>query len=101
MDASLYAVLFGAVGEAPTPYPLRKIQRVADDFESIFGVKFSKFRDKTLTAVFRVAVIDVFAFDDWPHEKYGKYEDGGESTRDIVTEHYGEKGAKMILNLIG
>lgn len=101
MDASLYAVLFGAVGEAPTPYPLHKIRQVADDFESIFGVKFSKFHDKTLTVVFRVAVIDIFAFDDWLHEKYGEYEDEGKSMRDIVTEHYGEKGAKMILNLIG
>lgn len=25
----------------------------------------------------------------------------GKSMRDIVTEHYGEKGMKMILNLIG
>lgn len=35
------------------------------------------------------------------HEKYGNYEEEGKSMRDIVTEHYGEKGMKMILNLIG
>lgn len=46
MDASLYAVLFGAVGEAPTPYPLYQIQKVADEFEGIFGIKFSKVHDK-------------------------------------------------------
>lgn len=34
-------------------------------------------------------------------EKYGNYEEEGKSMRDIVTEHYGEKGMKMILNLIG
>lgn len=43
MDASLYAVLFGAVGEAPTPYPLYQIQKVADEFEGIFGIKFPRF----------------------------------------------------------
>lgn len=101
MDASLYAVLFGAVGEAPTPYPLYRIQKVADEFEGIFGIKFSKVHDKLMSVVFRLVIIDIFAFDDRLHEKYGNYEEEGKSMRDIVTEHYGEKGMKMILNLIG
>lgn len=101
MDASLYAVSFGAVGEAPTPYPLYQIQKVADEFEGIFGIKFSKVHDKLMSVVFRLVIIDIFAFDDWLHEKYGNYEEEGKSMRDIVTEHYGEKGMKMILNLIG
>ena len=54
MDASLYAVLFGAVGEAPTPYPLYQIQKVADEFEGIFGIKFSKVHDKLMSVVFRL-----------------------------------------------
>lgn len=64
MDASLYAVLFGAVGEAPTPYPLYQIQKVADEFEGIFGIKFSKVHDKLMSVVFRLVIIDIFAFDD-------------------------------------
>lgn len=76
-------------------------QKVADEFEGIFGIKFSKVHDKLMSVVFRLVIIDIFAFDDWLHEKYGNYEEEGKSMRDIVTEHYGEKGMKMILNLIG
>lgn len=101
MDASLYAVLSGAVGEAPTPYPLYRIQKVADGFEGISGIRFSKVHGKLTGVVFRPVTIDIFAFDDRLHEKYGNHEEEGKSMRDIVTEHYGEKGMKMILNLIG
>lgn len=60
-----------------------------------------KVHDKLMSVVFRLVIIGIFAFDDWLHEKYGNYEEEGKSMRDIVTEHYGEKGMKMILNLIG
>lgn len=101
MDASLYAVLSGAVGEAPTPYPPYRIQKAADGFEGMFGIRFSKVHDKLMSVVFRLVITDIFAFDDRLREKYGNHEEEGKSMRDIVTEHHGEKGMKMILNLIG
>lgn len=101
MDASLYAVLFGAVGEAPTPYPLYRIQKVADEFEGIFGIRFSKVHDKLMGVVLGLVTIGISAFDDRLHEKYGNYGEEGKPMRDIVTGHYGEKGMKMVLNLIG
>lgn len=91
----VYQILFS---QAQDRY---QIQKVADEFEGIFGIKFSKVHDKLMSVVFRLVIIDIFAFDDWLHEKYGNYEEEGKSMRDIVTEHYGEKGMKMILNLIG
>lgn len=101
MDASLYAVSFGAVGEAPTPYPLYRIRKVADESEGIFGIRFSKVHGKLMGVVSRPVITDISAFDDRLHEKYGNYGEEGKSMRDIVTEHYGGKGMKMILNLIG
>lgn len=101
MDASLHAALSGAAGEAPTPYPLYRIHKVADEFGGIFGIKFSKVHDKLMSVVSRLVITDIFAFDDRLHEKYGNCGEEGKSVRDIVTEHYGEKGMKMILSLIG
>jgi len=39
-------------------------------------------------------VLNIFKFDDYLHQKYGKYEDEGKSMSDIFKELFGDKTEK-------
>ena len=48
-----------------------------------------------LSLLYHRPVLDIFAFDDFLHSKYGEYEEQGKSMHDVVLEHYGEKVAEF------
>ena len=81
-------------------YSFSEVQKLNDKFYSIFGVGFQKFYDGLMSVLFKRLCIDILKFDDWLHEKYGDYEENGQSMKEIIYEKYGEKGVKLIEDLI-
>ena len=72
---------------------------VGGQYFSYFGVK-PKF-DGWLSLLYHRTVLDMFAFDDFLHSKYGDYEAEGKSMHDVVLEHYGEKAASFCSVVFG
>ena len=81
-------------------YKFSQTQKLNNDFYAIFGTGFKSFYDGLMSIAMKKLCIDIIKFDDWLHERYGDYEDDGKSMDDIVREKYGEKGAKLIEELI-
>ena len=60
----------------------------------------NKFLDITMLSVGKVKV-DVFAFDDWLHNKHGEYEiDEGLSMKEVISKYYGKSAASFIEKMI-
>ena len=81
-------------------YKIGEWKNLKNDFREIFHIEFAEFYDGFLTVLFRKVCIDFFKFDDWLHAKYGIYEDDGKSMQDVIIEHYGIEGDKLIDKLI-
>mgnify|MGYP006872997651 CR=1 FL=1 len=81
-------------------YKFSETHLLNDKFQSIFGVGLMSFYDGLMSVVSRHLCIDILKFDDWLYEKYGEYEDNGQSMEDVVREHYGDKGVDLINGLI-
>lgn len=52
--------------------------------------------DMFMSAVFGRKVLDLFAFDDWLHEKYGIYEDRDMSMQQLIEQEYGEEAEQFV-----
>ena len=81
-------------------YKFSETHKLNDKFHSIFGVGFKPFYDELVSVMSRHLCIDILKFDDWLHEKYGNYEDNDQSMDDLIREKYGEKGVKLIEELM-
>jgi len=71
-----------------------------NDFYDAFSISIKHFYDGLCTFLFGQIQIDIFKFDEYLHKKYGEYEREGKSLNDIVTEHYGAKGLKVLIALL-
>jgi hypothetical protein len=56
--------------------------------------------DITLSAAFKRPVLNIGKFDDWLHDKFGKYENKGLSMYDVLKNNYGELTALKVKELI-
>lgn len=81
-------------------YKFSETHLLNDKFQSIFGVGFKPFYDGLMSVALKHLCIDILKFDDWLHERHGDYEDNGQSMEDVIREHYGDKGVKLINELI-
>lgn len=81
-------------------YTFPQTHQLNDEFYKVFGIGFKPFYDGLISIASKKLCIDILKFDDWLHEKYGDYENEGKSMDDIVREKYGEKGVKLIEELI-
>ena len=59
-------------------------------FKDHFNLPFNKYIDVQMSFVLGKPVLDIFKFDEWLHEKYGNYEDSGDSMRTIILKQYGQ-----------
>ena len=66
--------------------------------KNYFGIKAAnKFIDPSLTLISGKIVLDIFAFDDFLHEKHGEYEEEqGISMSELITKEYGERAKNFI-----
>lgn len=64
------------------------------------GESASKFLDRTFLRM-KKASLDLFAFDDWLHEKFGEYEDEGKSMSDIIEEKFSKEARVFCKSAIG
>jgi len=72
---------------------------INQDFKNIFNIQFTLFFDKIILAAGFIT-IDIIKFDEWLHKLYGNYEDYGKNMQDVIIEHYGIEGDKLIDKLI-
>ena len=77
-------------------YKFSQTHQLDDEFRKVFGVGFKPFYDGLVSVALGYLNIDILKFDEWLHKKHGNYEDSGKSRNDIVREHYGEKGLKLL-----
>lgn len=69
-------------------------------FNSVFNVAFSLFYDGLMSIVSKHLCIDILKFDDWLHVAHGDYEESGMSMKELIRENYGEKGVRLIEELM-
>lgn len=81
-------------------YKFSDTYKLNEKFYCIFGVGFKEFYDGIVSVASKHLCIDIIKFDDWLHEKYGYYEDSGQSMSEFIREKYGEKGVKLIEELM-
>ena len=80
-------------------YKFSEIYKLNEKFFAIFGIGFKEFYDGMMSVALKHLCIDIIKFDDWLHEKYGNYEDSGQSMKELIQEKCGEKGVKLIEDL--
>jgi len=80
-------------------YKIGEWGKVRRDFSFIIGTGIGQFYDGLLTCYSQKICIDILKFDDYPHELYGDYEDGGDSMETIILKHYGKEGLELINKL--
>jgi len=81
-------------------YKFSETHKLNDKFRGIFGISFKDFYDGLMSVASNHLCIDIIKFDDWLHEKHGNYEDSGQSMEELIREKYGEKGVKLIEDLM-
>jgi hypothetical protein len=81
-------------------YKIGEWARAENDFKEVFKIGLRSFYYALPTMLFKRIYIDICEFDDYLHTQHGRYEDAGKSMRDIIVEHYGERGMKLIEELI-
>ena len=77
-------------------YKFSQLNKLGDEFRSVFGIGFKPFYDGLISVASKCLCIDILKFDKWLRQQHGNYEDEGKSMDDIIREHYGEKGVKLI-----
>ena len=82
-------------------YLFSQLNKLGDEFRSVFGIGFKPFYDGLMSVACKHLCIDIPKFDEWLHQQHGNYEDDGKSMDDIIREHYGEKGLELINELMG
>jgi hypothetical protein len=83
-----------------TGYFISQWPEARKDFRRVFGTDIVPFYDGPTTVAFCRICIDIAAFDEWLHRRFGDYEDRGLSMRDVVIENYGIEGDKLLDKLI-
>lgn len=82
-------------------YKFTETNKVNDEFTKVFGIGFKPFYDGLVSVATKQLWIDVLKFDEWLQKKHGNYEDEGRSMNDVIREHYGDKGVKLVDALTG
>ncbi|MBQ8713102.1 MAG: hypothetical protein IJ551_09845 [Prevotella sp.] len=82
-------------------YKFSETNKVNDEFTKVFGIGFKPFYDGLVSIATKQLWIDIVKFDEWLHKKHGNYEDSGKSMMDVVREHYGNEGARLVDALTG
>ena len=82
-------------------YLFSETNKVNDEFRSVFGIGFKPFYDGLMSMAMKQLCIDILKFDEWLQKQHGNYEDEGKSMNDIIREHYGDKGLKLVDELTG
>lgn len=77
-------------------YKFSETASLSDEFMNVFGIGFKPFYDGLISIASKCLCIDILKFDEWLHQQHGNYEDDGKSMDDIIREHYGEKGVRLI-----
>lgn len=73
--------------------------RTCNEFKDVFGQDFRRFV-LTEFLLLQVVAIDIIKFGDWIEAKfYNGYMDGV-SIKETVSKHYGERGLKLIEDLM-
>ena len=83
-----------------TNYNFNQTQTVKTNFEAYFGVSFGRFYDGLMSVISKRLVIDILKFDDWLHDRHGKYEDKKLSMSDIIFQYYGRDACEFIESLM-
>ena len=81
-------------------YKIGEWSKAGKDFSSVFNTNIRPFYDGQATLIFKKICINPFVFDDYLHRLYGDYEQQGQSMDDIIREHYGKEGVKLINKLL-
>ena len=81
-------------------YKFSDTHKLNEKFRRIYGVGFNDFYDGLMSVASGHICIDVIKFDDWLHDKYGNYEDSGQSMKELIRDKYGEQSVKLIEDLI-
>lgn len=63
-----------------------------------FGITHgvNDYLDPLLTMVTRKPSMDIFALDEWLHERFGDYEDAEKSMNDIILEKFGKEALDFV-----
>lgn len=77
-------------------YKFSELNKLGDKFMAVFGIGFKPFYDGLMSVLQKQLCIDILKFDEWLHQQHGNYEDDGKSMDDIIREHYGDEGVKLI-----
>ena len=74
------------------------MKEFAEGMKKHFGIRedILEFLDPMMSAIKEKAVLNIFALDDWLHEKYGPYEEEDKSMDDIIHEKFGALAAKFV-----
>ena len=70
------------------------------DFIETFHMSIVDIYDPFMSWIMQKFQIDIVKFDDKLHRKLGDYEEKGLSMRDIIKKTYGDKGVKLIEELL-
>lgn len=72
---------------------------LGSQYFSYFDVK-PKF-DGMLSLLYHRPVLDIFAFDDFLHSKYGAYEEKEISMKELIKKEYGQKCLDFVCDACG
>lgn len=73
---------------------------IKEDFKEQFKLSIIDFYEPLISWMQQKFTINVIRLDEYLHGKYGEYEEKGLSMEDIIREHYGPKGVKLLNELI-
>ena len=82
-------------------YKFTETNKVNDEFTKVFGIGFKPFYDGLVSVATKQLWIDIVKFDEWLQKKHGNYEAEGKSLMDVVREHYGDEGVRLVDALTG
>lgn len=82
-------------------YKFTETNKVNDEFTKVFGIGFKSFYDGLVSIATKQLWIDIVKFDEWLQKKHGNYEAEGKSLMDVVREHYGDEGVRLVDALTG
>ena len=82
-------------------YKFSETNKATNDFMKVFGIGFKPFYDGLMSVATKRLCIDVLKLDEWLQKKHGNYEDQGKSMNDVIREHYGDEGVRLVDALTG
>lgn len=80
-------------------YKFSETNKVNDKFAKVFGIGFKPFYDGLVSVATKQLWIDIVKFDEWLQKKHGDYD--GKSMNDVIREHYGDEGVRLVNALTG